>query len=106
MIVLKKSLSLAVALLAALSLAPEAARAQDRYPSKPVEMIVPWGPGGGADILGRLVGKWLEGDLKAGGVPVPSSSLCEESRLPDAARLRKPWRVLRSQRVVSEDYKL
>lgn len=65
MIVLKKSLSLAVALLAALSLAPEAARAQDRYPSKPVEMIVPWGPGGGADILGRLVGKWLEGDLKA-----------------------------------------
>ncbi len=52
-------------LLAAAAVAPGAARAQDRFPWKPVEMIVPWGPGGGADILGRLVSKWMEGDLKA-----------------------------------------
>lgn len=44
------------------------ALAQERYPSKPIEMVVPWGPGGGADVLGRLVAKWLEGELK---VPVP-----------------------------------
>lgn len=44
-------------------------RAQDAYPSRPIEMIVPWGAGGGADILGRSVAKWLEGDLKAS-VPV------------------------------------
>lgn len=44
------------------------AGAQERFPWKPVEMMVPWGPGGGADILGRLVGKWMEADLKT---PVP-----------------------------------
>jgi tripartite-type tricarboxylate transporter receptor subunit TctC len=32
-------------------------------------MIVPWGPGGGADVLGRVIAKWLEGDLKTS-VPV------------------------------------
>ncbi len=45
------------------------ATAQDRFPSKPVEVVVPWGPGGGADILGRFVAKWLEADLK-GSFPV------------------------------------
>ncbi len=34
--------------------------AQDKYPSRAVELIVPWGPGGGADQLARLVGKLAE----------------------------------------------
>ncbi len=34
--------------------------AQDKYPSRPVEMIVPWGPGGGADQTGRKIAKILE----------------------------------------------
>jgi len=38
--------------------------AQDKYPSRPIEFIVPWGPGGGADILGRKAGKLLEPILK------------------------------------------
>jgi tripartite-type tricarboxylate transporter receptor subunit TctC len=42
-----------------------AAFGQERYPSRPVEVIVPWGAGGGADILGRILSKWLEADLKA-----------------------------------------
>ena len=42
-----------------------AAHAQEAYPAKPIEIIVPWGPGGGADILGRVVGHWFETDLKA-----------------------------------------
>lgn len=51
--------------LAATLLAPTVAQPQERYPAKPIELIVPWGPGGGADILGRLVAKWMEADLKA-----------------------------------------
>jgi tripartite-type tricarboxylate transporter receptor subunit TctC len=43
--------------------------AQEAFPSRPVEVIVPWGAGGGADVLGRIVGKWMEGDLK-GSFPV------------------------------------
>lgn len=39
--------------------------AQAKYPSRPVEFIVPWGAGGGADQLARKVGKILEADLKA-----------------------------------------
>jgi putative tricarboxylic transport membrane protein len=38
--------------------------AQDKYPSRPIEYIVPWGPGGGADQLARLTGKLLESNLK------------------------------------------
>ncbi len=37
--------------------------AQDKYPSRPVEIIVPWGPGGGADQLARLASKLLEPSL-------------------------------------------
>ena len=43
-------------------------RAQD-YPTRPVELIVPWGPGGGADQLARLTGKLLERELGVG-IPV------------------------------------
>jgi tripartite-type tricarboxylate transporter receptor subunit TctC len=35
-----------------------AARAE--YPERPLELIVPWGPGGGADQLARLIGKLAE----------------------------------------------
>lgn len=36
-----------------------AARAQDAYPSRPVTIVVPFPPGGGADILARLIGQKL-----------------------------------------------
>src|SRR3546814_254156 len=56
-----------VGTLAAFACGP--ATAQEAYPSRPVEFIVPWGPGGGADQLARLVGKLLEPSLEQG-VPV------------------------------------
>jgi len=40
------------------------AMAQDRYPSRPIEFIVPWGPGGGADQVARKLGQLLEPELK------------------------------------------
>jgi len=53
----------------ALALAPKLAFAEDKFPSRPVELIVPWGAGGGADQLARRVGKLLEPELKVS-VPV------------------------------------
>ena len=46
-----------------LALAPRMAFAQ-AYPSRPIEYIVPWGPGGGADQLARRMAKIMEPDLK------------------------------------------
>ena len=39
------------------------------YPERPIELIVPWGPGGGADQLARLVGKLME-PILGQGIPV------------------------------------
>ena len=38
--------------------------AQEHYPSRPIEFIVPWGPGGGADQVARKLSQLLEPDLK------------------------------------------
>jgi tripartite-type tricarboxylate transporter receptor subunit TctC len=34
------------------------------YPTRPIEMIVTWGPGGGADVTGRMLTRLLEPELK------------------------------------------
>lgn len=39
--------------------------AEEKYPSRPVEVIVPWGAGGGSDQTARMVAKHLEAELKS-----------------------------------------
>ena len=50
--------------------------AQEKFPSRPIEMIVNFGPGGGADQLGRIAAKLLEPAL---GVAVPVSNVAGAS---------------------------
>jgi putative tricarboxylic transport membrane protein len=59
--------AMGAALIAAVGVAP--AQAQDKYPSRPIELIVPFGPGGGADQLARLAGKLME-PIVGQGIPV------------------------------------
>ncbi len=62
----KAGLRLAAAAL--LATASFAAPAQHKYPSRPIEFIVPWGPGGGADQVARKASPLMEKDL---GVSLP-----------------------------------
>lgn len=60
-------LALGLPLLAGTGLVPFAAGAQGAdYPSKPIELIIPFAPGGGLDLFGRTVAKVLtdEGIVK------------------------------------------
>lgn len=43
---------------------PAGLHAQERYPSRPIEFVVPWGPGGGADQLARRIAPGVEKILK------------------------------------------
>jgi tripartite-type tricarboxylate transporter receptor subunit TctC len=43
-------------------------RAEEAYPSRPIELIVPWGPGGGADQVARKVAHIMEPMI---GVSIP-----------------------------------
>jgi tripartite-type tricarboxylate transporter receptor subunit TctC len=60
-------------------------QAQDVYPSRPIEMIVTFGPGGGADLMGRQMARQLEPLL---GVSVPVSNVAGSSGNAGLTRLK------------------
>src|SRR5574341_2485580 len=41
-----------------------AAAAHAQYPNRPVQLIVPWGAGGGTDATARIIASLLERELK------------------------------------------
>lgn len=55
---------------------PGPLQAQEKYPSRPIEMVVTFGPGGGADAMGRKMSQLLEKEL---GVPLPVSNVAGAS---------------------------
>lgn len=62
--------------LAASPLAANHAFADEKYPSRPIELVVTFGPGGGADAMGRKMSQLLEKQL---GVPLPVSNVAGAS---------------------------
>jgi len=65
-------LTLAITMLLALAAASAPAGAQEAYPSRPIDFIVTWGTGGGADGMARQLGALAQPIL---GVPLPVSNV-------------------------------
>ncbi len=47
----------------AVLLAALPARAQPAYPDRPIRMVIPFAPGGAADVVGRIVAQGMAEDL-------------------------------------------
>jgi tripartite-type tricarboxylate transporter receptor subunit TctC len=58
-----KRLILIIVALTCLAFSADTAAAQDKFPSKPVKLLVPYGPGGATDIVARIVGEQLRQNL-------------------------------------------
>ena len=56
--------SFVIALFAAL-MVPGTLRAQDKFPSKPINVIIPFTAGGSTDLLARAVTPWLRRGVPA-----------------------------------------
>jgi len=48
----------------AAALAAAATLVHAQYPQRPVQLIVPWGAGGGTDATARIIGALMEKELK------------------------------------------
>lgn len=75
----------AVAAIAGHLFAAAPAQAQADYPNRPIELIVTFGPGGGADLMGRKMAQLLEPEL---GVSIPVSNIAGASGNAGLTRLR------------------
>ena len=61
--VARRASLLAIACCAFAAAVPAMVSAQDAFPSRPVTLVIPFPPGGSADIVGRIVGKRLADQL-------------------------------------------
>jgi len=61
-----------VLLILGLAVLPAPAGAQEKYPSRPIDFVVTWGAGGGADAMARKLGALSQPLL---GVPLPASNV-------------------------------
>lgn len=70
---------------AAAILAPAGIAGAQAYPERPIEMVVTFGPGGGADLMGRQMARLMEKPL---GVSIPVSNVAGASGNAGLTRLR------------------
>ena len=47
----------------ALAVAAGGANAQQKYPAKPIRLIIPYAPGGGTDLIGRVIAQQVSQSL-------------------------------------------
>ncbi|CAN5874034.1 tripartite tricarboxylate transporter substrate binding protein [soil metagenome] len=84
----RRKLLIAAGALAGSGLAAPAVRAQDKYPSKPIKLVIPFPPGGPTDVLGRRYGEKLSAllgqtvviDNKAGAGGILGADLVAKSK--------------------------
>jgi tripartite-type tricarboxylate transporter receptor subunit TctC len=87
---LRKSIPIALLALIAVFLSGwgSPVQSQDRYPSKPIEIIVPFLPGGSTDLIGRIIADRLKNEWgvsvsvvnKPGGNTVPANMEVHQSK--------------------------
>lgn len=81
--IVTKGAVLASLMLGATALSGAAGAAE--YPARPIELVVTFGPGGGADLMGRKMAQLLEKPL---GVPLPVTNVAGASGNAGLTRLR------------------
>jgi tripartite-type tricarboxylate transporter receptor subunit TctC len=60
---MKRLILIIVSVALCLAFGADTAAAQDKFPSKPVKLLVPYGPGGATDIVARIVGEAMRQNL-------------------------------------------